>query len=62
MSLGWMIYITVETLEMSLKECEHLGGKVLGNIRNMSKDRYCVVADPEGTTCALYQTGGDPPV
>ena len=54
---GWMIYITVENLDESLKQCEHLGGEVLGEPRSMGKDRYCVIRDPSGATCALYQSG-----
>ena len=58
---GWMIYITVENLDDSIERCEHLGGQVLGDIRTMGKDRYCVIQDPSGATCALYQSGSGTP-
>ncbi len=49
--------ITVENLDESMRKCEHLGGEVLGEPRSMGKDRYCVIRDPSGATCALYQVG-----
>ena len=54
-TIGW-IDLTVN-LDESLKQCEHLGGEVLGEPRSMGKDRYCVIRDPSGATCALYQSG-----
>ncbi len=56
---GWMIYITVENLDESMRQCEHLGGRVLGEPRSMGKDRYCVIQDPSGATCSLFQSGGN---
>ena len=55
----WMIYITVDNLDGSMRQCEQLGGKVLTKPRRVGKDRYCVIRDPSGATCALYQPGGN---
>ncbi len=53
----WTIYIVVEDLDQSLEKCERLGGKRITKIRTMGHDRYCVIEDPSGATCALYQSG-----
>lgn len=51
----WLIYITVEDLDFSLTECERLGGAVLTPPRSYGGGRYCVIKDPAGAVCALYQ-------
>ena len=51
----WLIYITVDDLEHSLEECGRLGGSLLGAPRSYGGGRYCVIKDPAGALCALYQ-------
>jgi predicted enzyme related to lactoylglutathione lyase len=51
----WLVYITVEDLDHSLDECERLGGSVLTAPRSYGGGRYCVIKDPAGAICALYQ-------
>jgi predicted enzyme related to lactoylglutathione lyase len=51
----WLIYITVEDLDRSLAECERLGGVILAPPRGYGGGRYCVIKDPSGACCALYQ-------
>lgn len=52
----WLIYITVADLDKSLEECRSNGGKVLGKIKNMGESaRYCVIEDPAGAVCVLFQ-------
>lgn len=51
----WLIYITVEDLDHSLEECERLGGALIGAPRSYGGGRYCVIKDPAGALCALYQ-------
>ena len=51
----WLIYITVEDLDHSMSECERLGGSVLAAPRSYGGGRYCVIQDPAGAVCALYQ-------
>ena len=51
----WMLYISVADLDHSLAECERLGGQTLTPIRGYGAGRYCVIKDPAGAVCALYQ-------
>ena len=51
----WLIYITVEDLDHSLEECQRRGGSVLAAPRSSGGGRYCVIKDPAGAVCALYQ-------
>jgi predicted enzyme related to lactoylglutathione lyase len=51
----WLIYITVEDLDHSLDECERLGGSLVAAPRSYGGGRYCVIKDPAGALCALYQ-------
>lgn len=53
----WMIYIVVDDLEHSMERCQELGGTVVVQPRQMGKARYCVIRDPGGATCSLYQPG-----
>ncbi|NVI98682.1 VOC family protein [Myxococcus sp. AM009] len=60
MPSGWMVYITVADLEQSLERVTAMGGQVRGRIRGSDKaGRFCVIEDPSGTLCALYQSGSD---
>jgi uncharacterized protein len=51
----WLIYITVEDLDASLEECLRLGGTIVAPPRGLSGGRFCVIKDPAGAVCALYQ-------
>jgi predicted enzyme related to lactoylglutathione lyase len=51
----WLIYITVEDLDHSLDECGRLGGSLVVAPRSYGGGRYCVIKDPAGAICALYQ-------
>ena len=51
----WLIYITVDDLDHSLDECERLGGSLVSAPRSYGGGRYCVIKDPSGAACALYQ-------
>lgn len=53
----WIVYFIVENLDESLEVCELGGGRILSGPRSMSNDRYCVIEDPAGAVCALYQRG-----
>lgn len=55
---GWMIYITVEHLDRSVERCLALGGELVVLPKAMGRDRYCVIKDPSGSCCALYQKAG----
>jgi predicted enzyme related to lactoylglutathione lyase len=51
----WLIYIVVEDLERSTNRCTELGGEVIDGPRSLGRGRFCVVQDPAGAVCALYQ-------
>ena len=51
----WLVYITVEDLDHSLEQCTRLGGSILTPPRSYGGGRYCVIKDPAGAVCALYQ-------
>lgn len=51
----WLIYITVEDLDHSVAECLRLGGSLVAAPRSYGGGKYCVIKDPAGAICALYQ-------
>ena len=52
----WLIYITVDDLDESLRQCEALGGKQRSPVRNLGPTaRYCVLEDPAGAVAALFE-------
>ena len=51
----WLIYITVADLDHSVAECQRLGGSIVAPPRSYGGGRYCVIKDPAGAVCALYQ-------
>ena len=53
----WLIYITVKNVDESAKLCKENGGKVLVEPKEMKGyGRYCVVEDPAGAVCALFES------
>jgi len=53
----WLIYVFVEDIAKSIEQCRALGGEVLAGPKNMGSASYCVIRDPAGAVCALYQPG-----
>ena len=53
----WLIYVFVEDVEESAKRCRELGGELLAGPKSMGSASYCVIRDPAGAVCALYQPG-----
>jgi predicted enzyme related to lactoylglutathione lyase len=52
----WLIYITVKSADESAELCEQNGGKVLVGPKEMSGyGRYCIIEDPAGAVCALFE-------
>jgi hypothetical protein len=52
----WLIYITVKSLDESSKLCKENGGKILVGLKDMSGyGRYCIIEDPAGAVCALFE-------
>lgn len=55
----WIVYFTVKNVEESAARCREMGGKILSGPKGGDEHgRYCVVADPEGAVCALFQPPG----
>lgn len=52
----WLIYISVESAESCAKKCAELGGKVLVGPKPMGSGVLCVIQDPAGAVCALFQS------
>lgn len=51
----WLIYVIVADVEASAARCRELGGEVVTGPRAMGEARLCVIRDPAGAVCALYQ-------
>jgi len=51
----WLMYIVVEDLDASVAECVALGGAIVSGPRPLSEGRFCVIRDPAGAVCALFQ-------
>ncbi len=51
----WLLYFVVEDVEKSAGTCEEQGGRVLVAPRPLAGGRFCVIKDPAGAVCALYQ-------
>ena len=51
----WLIYIVVEDVDQSATDCMKLGGAVVSPARGMAGGRFCVIRDPAGAVCGLYQ-------
>ena len=53
----WLIYITVEDVDSSAKQCLELGGRLIVEPKNMGDHgRYCVIEDPAGAVAALFES------
>jgi hypothetical protein len=52
----WLIYVNVADLDASISACTKHGGSVVAPPRSMAGGRYCVIRDPAGAVCALWQT------
>lgn len=52
----WLIYITVANIDDSIALCKKLGGKILVESKNYGgMGKYCVIQDPAGAVCALFE-------
>lgn len=51
---GWIVYFLVRDLDAALERVRALGGEQVGAVRGTT-DRFCLVRDPSGALCALYQ-------
>jgi len=51
----WLMYIVVDDVDQSAAACVKLGGAIVSPPRGMGGGRFCVIRDPAGAVCALYQ-------
>ena len=51
----WLIYVTVESVETSVKQCVDLGGKVVEGPRKIGDKPFCVIQDPAGAVLAIIE-------
>ena len=51
----WMMYISVENVERSVKVALKKGGKIMDGPRKMGNMNFCVIQDPAGACCALIE-------
>lgn len=51
----WLIYINVKNVDASAAACEKNGGELVVKPRAMGGGRFCVIRDPAGAVCALWQ-------
>jgi uncharacterized protein len=57
----WLIYITVDDLNLAAARALDLGGRLLREPTDMgSQGRYCVIEDPAGAVAALYEPARGP--
>ncbi|HEX6851310.1 MAG TPA: VOC family protein [Candidatus Polarisedimenticolaceae bacterium] len=54
----WLVYITVDDAAKAASRAVAKGGKILRPPGAMGpQGRYCVIQDPAGAVCALFQKG-----
>lgn len=51
----WLIYITVADIQQSVAKCQELGGTIVTPPRRLGGGYFCVIRDPAGAVCALFQ-------
>lgn len=51
----WLLYFVVDDLDRSVEACTAGGGSVISPRRRAGDGHYCVIKDPAGAVCALYQ-------
>ena len=51
----WLMYVIVADVATAAIRCVELGGQVLIAPRPLSGGTFCVIRDPAGAVCALFQ-------
>ena len=51
----WLIYIVVEDADASARICTEHGGNIVAGPKGIGGGKFCVIEDPAGAVCALYQ-------
>lgn len=55
----WLVYFHVADVDLSAERVVELGGKILSGPRELGVGRFCVIQDPAGAVCALWNPGVD---
>lgn len=53
----WLMYVIVADVARSARRCTELNGRVLVPVRPLMGGQFCVIRDPAGAVCGLYQPG-----
>ena len=53
----WLMYIHVADVDASASCAAELGGMILHGPRDSGAGRFCVIKDPAGAVCALWNPG-----
>ncbi len=51
----WIPYFIVEDVEKGIAACQAKGGSIVAGPKSMGQAKYCVIKDPAGAICAIYQ-------
>jgi hypothetical protein len=52
----WLIYINVESIDLSVKRVLEFGGKILKDPKEMAGyGKFCIIQDPANAVCALFE-------
>ncbi|MEM6648992.1 MAG: VOC family protein [Pseudomonadota bacterium] len=51
----WLNYFGVENIDIAREAVTRLGGKLLMQIRTYGASKFCVIEDPAGAVCALFE-------
>lgn len=51
----WLNYFGVADLDASRAKVTELGGKVIGDTRHHGESRFCVIEDPAGAVCGIFE-------
>jgi len=51
----WLLYFVVADVDKSAGTCKEQGGHILVAPSPLAGGRFCVIKDPAGAVCALYQ-------
>ena len=55
MPAQWMLYVSVDDIDESVRRAVELGGHVVDGPRTMGEYRFCVIGDPAGAVIALIE-------
>ena len=58
---NWLLYFYVTDVNASTAKVQELGGKLRRPVESMGNmGRFCVIEDPSGAICALFEAAKNP--